>query len=108
MMKGEVWLVELPAGKGHEQQGERPALVVGSGSGLAAVIPITSITESLRFPFTCSMEPGPRNGLDKKSVALVFQITTLDERRIRCKLGSLNKEEQNAVDVLLRSYLRLD
>ena len=43
MKKGEIWAVELPEGKGHEQKGERPALVLGRANALTIIVPFNTI-----------------------------------------------------------------
>jgi mRNA interferase MazF len=78
MKNGDIWLVDLSDAKGHEQRGVRPAIVIGSANGLSLVVPLTGSMGSARFSHTCIISPGPHNGLDAESIALVFQIVALD------------------------------
>lgn len=107
MKKGEIWLVELPEGKGHEQKGLRPALVVGGANGITTAIPLTKNVERLKFSHTLLIEPSKDNGLTEASVALVFQISSLDETRFKKQLGWIPKEQRNAIDELLLSLLEI-
>ena len=107
MKKGEIWLVELPEGVGHEQKGQRPALVVGQANDLAVIIPLTSSVTREKLPFTHSIEPTNENGLTETSVALVFQIRALNETRFKKQLGWIPKEQRAAVDELLKDLLKL-
>jgi mRNA-degrading endonuclease toxin of MazEF toxin-antitoxin module len=43
----------------------------------------------LRFPATVLVEPAAKNGLRFPSVALVFQLTAVDNRFITSKVGSV-------------------
>ena len=52
--RGEIWLAELGTGRGHEQAGRRPVLVVSDDglnqgpAGLVMVIPLTSKVQKSR------------------------------------------------------------
>ena len=52
MRQGEIWWVRIPFTGGHEQAGERPALIVQSDAAIAAlptvlVVPFTSVLANL-------------------------------------------------------------
>jgi len=108
MRKGEVWFVNLPEGKGHEQKGERPAVVIGRANGLTVVIPLTGNTDKAAFSFTLHIEPRPENGLSKDSIALVFQISSMDDSRFKSKIGTITKEQQDAIDKLILEMLKIN
>lgn len=57
MKKGEIWLFEFPSSNGHEQAGNRPAIVasLSSTANTVVIIPFTTNVQSLRFPFTLSI-----------------------------------------------------
>jgi mRNA-degrading endonuclease toxin of MazEF toxin-antitoxin module len=107
MIKGEIWHVDLPAGRGHEQQGERPAIVMGFANNMVTVVPITSNEGAAKFPFTYVIEADKENQFIVDSVALVFQVVTLDKTRLKRRTGILTKEQQASVDGLLRKLLSL-
>ena len=80
MKKGDIFLVDLSSGFGHEQRGFRPAILVSSFiAGMVVVIPLTTKFESLRFPYTLSIIASSVNSLEQNSVALVFQIKSIDK-----------------------------
>jgi mRNA interferase MazF len=108
MRKGEVWFVDLPEGKGHEQKGERPAVVLCRANGLTTIIPLTGSTDKATFSFTLHIEPRPENGLSKDSIALVFQITAMDDSRFKSKIGTITKEQQDAIDKLILEMLKIN
>lgn len=107
MRKGEIWFVELPEGKGHEQKGERPALVLGRANGLTVIVPLTGNIDKATFPFTQHIEPTPENGLSKDSIALVFQISSMDDTRFKRKIGAIQKAQQDAIDKLVLDLLKI-
>jgi len=108
MKRGEIWLVDLSDAKGHEQRGERPALIMGSANGLVVVVPFTTTLSTVRFSHTFSVNPTPQNGLDRESVALVFQIVALDRERFIHKMGSVAEQQWEAITALAKDLLNLD
>ena len=108
MKKSEIWIVDLADSKGHEQKGERPAIVLGRANGLLIVVPLTKTLESARFSFTELIEQTPENGLNADSIALVFQIVSLDDLRFKRKLGTVSKEKQDAIDKLILEMLKIN
>jgi mRNA interferase MazF len=91
---GEVRWVELPSRGGHAQAGRRPAVVVQSTTGLPTtlIIPLTTQLDALRFAGTVLVETDSQNGLRRASVALVFQLTAIDNRYIADRMGVIPKE----------------
>ncbi|OPZ43337.1 MAG: toxin ChpB [Euryarchaeota archaeon ADurb.BinA087] len=108
MKRGEIWLVDLSDAKGHEQRGERPALIMGSANGLVVVVPFTTTLSTVRFSHTFSVSPTPQNGLDHESIALVFQIVALDRERFIHKMGSIAEQQWEAITALAKDLLNLD
>lgn len=108
MKTGDIWLVDLSDAKGHEQQGVRPAIIVGGANGLSVIVPLTSSMGSARFSHTYILSPAPHNGLDTDSVALVFQIVALDRDRFRHRIGSIGEPHRLAIVALIRDLLGLE
>ena len=95
MRRGDVWRVRLPAVPGHTQAGTRPAVIVQEDQSTALlptvlVIPFTGTLAALRFPGTLRVAPDAQNGLTVPSVALVFQLTTIDKTSCLQRLGVLD------------------
>jgi mRNA interferase MazF len=107
--KGDVWLVDLPEGVGHEQKGKRPAVVIVhiKQNSVVVVIPITGGLANDRFSYTHCIEPSMENGLSDESVALVFQIRALDPQRFIQRKGKLGKKDMDEIDSLLLDMLQL-
>ena len=104
MTVGDVYLVELPARGGHAQAGRRPAIILQSITTLPTtlLIPLTSQLDALRFAGTVLVEADSQNCLRQHSVALVFQLTAVDNRFISVRLGRVSEE------VLEQIFLALD
>ena len=107
MHKGEIWLIDLLDGKGHEQTGHRPGLIIGKGNGLIIVIPLTKNIERANLPFTEIINCSPQNGLTCDSVALIFQIVSLDETRFIKKMGEITKEKHLAINGILVEMIKI-
>ncbi len=108
MKNGDIWLVDLSDAKGHEQRGMRPAIVVGGANGLTLVVPLTSSMSSARFSHTYIISPSPHNGLDVESIALVFQIVSLDRDRFEHRIGAIGEQHWLAIVALIRDLMELD
>lgn len=108
MKKGEIWILNLPLLDGREQRGIRPGLVIGdTKTGMIITIPLTSNIQVLRFPQTVEIKRSQRNGLDKDSIAMVFQIQSLDKKRFVKMVGELEDVKLNEIDGMLRNLLNL-
>jgi mRNA interferase MazF len=86
--RGEIWLVDLGSGRGHEQSGQRPVLVVSDDTlnagpaGLVIVIPLTSkVAKSKNIPAHIPVDP-PEGGLQTPSVILCDQLRTISKDRL--------------------------
>jgi len=99
---GDVVFVNLPSHspKGHEQEGRRPAIIVGVPLGdvrypVVVVVPLTTQfggwvnRNSSLYPI---IQAGAA-GLPQKSVALCDQIRAVDIQRVIGYLGSLSFEQ---------------
>jgi mRNA interferase MazF len=107
MKKSEIWLAELPSGKGHEQKGVRPCIIMGKIYGLACILPLTSSCNRATMGFTELIEQTPSNGLSNDSVALLFQLTTISEERLIKKIGAITDQQQNTIDTQLKNMLKI-
>ena len=108
--RGEVWLVNFNPGRGSEQQGIRPALVVQNDTGnrYAATTIVAAVTTTIkRYPVTVVL-PARSCGLPQDSMVNTAQVLTLDKSRLIRRLGSLDTEQLSAVDRALRISLALD
>jgi mRNA interferase MazF len=105
LKRGEIWLVSLDDGKGHEQKGDRPAIILGGANNLHTVIPLTTNITLASFSHTHILEPTKENGLDQDSVAMVHQIVSIDKGRFKHKIGVLSDSDLKGISVLLNTLL---
>lgn len=110
---GDVLLVALPAQepKGHEQEGLRPAVVVGlpervgtARYPLSLVAPMTTQrgTWAERSPDLYPILEAGSGGLTRTSIVLLDQVRSLDLGRIRGYLGSLEREKLAPISAGIR------
>jgi len=102
MNRGEIYDVELdPPGQvpGHEQTGFRPVLIISpqaynNRSLFVLIAPFTTNQNTERLPYTIPVEPSRMNGLDTRSILLVLQVRSLDNRRFRAnrRRGTIEPE----------------
>ncbi|MDO8553324.1 MAG: type II toxin-antitoxin system PemK/MazF family toxin [Candidatus Micrarchaeota archaeon] len=104
MKKGEIWLFEFPSSNGHEQAGDRPAIVISASStaNTVVIIPFTTNLQSLRFPSTLAVNQSKENGLIEESVALVFQIRAIDKKRMIKQVGSLESKYLKEIESMMK------
>lgn len=94
--QGDVVWVDLPAARGSEPAGRRPALVLQhdrfnrSRIATAVVAAITSNLKLADAPGNVRLRKGEA-GLPRPSVVNVSQIATVDRGRILAKAGQLSR-----------------
>lgn len=95
--QGDIYLVNLNPTKGHEQSGTRPVLVLQKDIlnqylNTVTISPITSNLNS-KGKMTTYFLPKKKSGLHQDSVALLFQIRTIDKSRLIKKVGHLKEDD---------------
>ena len=103
--RGDIYYADLSPVVGSEQGGIRPVLIVQNDVGnrysptvIAAAI--TSQVSKAKMPTHISL--GARSfGLTKDSVVLMEQIRTLDKKRLREKMGTLDADNMRRIDQAL-------
>jgi mRNA interferase MazF len=100
--RGEIYYADLSPVVGSEQGGLRPVLIVQNDTGnkhsptvIAAAI--TSQINKARLPTHIELE-AKSYGLTKDSVVLLEQIRTIDKRRLKERMGSLDERLMTQVD----------
>jgi mRNA interferase MazF len=108
MNKGEIWIVKLPSSNGHEQYDKRPAILLAdTDDDITIVTPFTSNTQALKFTNTLEITPNSENGLDQKSIALIFQTRAIDEKRLHNKIGKLKENNIQRINNKLKKILQI-
>lgn len=105
IVRGEIYYADLSPVIGSEQGGLRPVLVIQNdvGNKYSPTIIIAAITSQLtkaKLPTHIELDKNKYN-LSKDSVILLEQIRTLDKRRLREKISSVDKSTMKSVDIAL-------
>jgi mRNA interferase MazF len=107
--RGEVWLVNWSPGRGSEQAGRRPALVIQNdiGNEKASTTIVAAISSSVKiFPMNVKIDT-PEGGLELPSIVKTSQILTVDKKRLERRLGQLNSEKMEEVNQAIKLSLDL-
>jgi len=108
MKKGDICLIEFAQFKGHEQIGLRPAIILSKETAnLIVVVPMTSKLEALKYTCTLEINPSEKNGLKTKSVAMIFQLRAVDIRKIRKKIGEIEENILQKINLEIKELVNL-
>jgi mRNA interferase MazF len=110
--RGEIWDVNWSPGRGAEQQGTRPALIIQNDRGnLSVNYPLTIVASMSRtereLPLHVRIAPSEENGLTDYTDVKCEQVMTIEKSRLLRRRGSINAEELHRVDTALKLSLSL-
>jgi mRNA interferase MazF len=110
--RGEIWDVNWSPGRGAEQQGTRPALIIQNDRGNASPsYPLTIVASMSRtereLPLHVRITPSEDNGLTDYTDVKCEQIMTIEKSRLIRRRGSISPEELHRVDNALKLSLNL-
>lgn len=99
ILRGEVRWADLSPGRGREQTGRRPVLVLSQDvfnerSGTVIAMAITSRPQQAGFPLALEIKAP---GLPKRSWVKISQVRTLSAERIGKRIARLAPEELSQV-----------
>ena len=100
--RGDIYYADLSPVVGSEQGGVRPVLIVQNNVGnrfsptvIAAAI--TSQQSKAKLPTHIPLY-AHSSGLAKDSVVLLEQVRTIDKRRLREKMGTVDETSMNQIN----------
>src|SRR6266852_8097369 len=110
--RGEIWDVNWSPGRGAEQKGIRPALIIQNDRGNASLsYPLTIVASMSRtereLPLHVRIAPSEENGLSDVTDVKCEQLMTIEKSRLIRRRGSINSEEMSRVDTALKLSLSL-
>src|SRR5205823_178246 len=110
--RGEIWDVNWSPGRGAEQQGMRPALIIQNDRGNASLsYPLTIVASMSRtereLPLHVRIIPSPENGLSDPTDVKCEQLMTIEKSRLIRRRGYISAEELGLVDMALKLSLNL-
>ena len=103
--RGDIFYADLSPVVGSEQGGVRPVLVIQNdvGNKFSPTVIIAAITSQLtkaKLPTHIELNKDKYN-LTKDSVVLLEQIRTLDKRRLKEKVSSVDNMSMRKVDIAM-------
>ena len=110
--RGEIWDVNWSPGRGAEQKGTRPALIIQNDRGnTSPSYPLTIVASMSRtereLPLHVRIAPSEENGLTDFTDVKCEQVMTIEKSRLIRRRGSISSEELGKVDVALKLSLNL-
>ena len=112
--RGEIWIVDFSPGRGSEQGGERPALVLQNDAGnqnsrYPNTVVLAMSTKGKPIPFHVEIAPNPGNGLREITYVKCEQVLTITKSRLqgRAPLGRITSAEMRRVEIAVKLSLAL-
>lgn len=103
--RGEIYYADLSPVIGSEQGGIRPVLIVQNDIGnkfSPTVIAAAITSQRFKTDLPTHIHVNAHDcGLAKDSIVLLEQVRTLDKKRLREKMGILDKNEMYKIDKAL-------
>lgn len=111
ILKGEIYLADLNPTVGSEIAKTRPVLIVSNDvnnryAATVTIVPITSTTEKI-YPFEVFLPKGEGNLLND-SKAKANQIRTIDELRLKKRLGKINENKLKEIEQAILIHLEIE
>ena len=103
--RGELYYADLSPVVGSEQGGLRPVLIIQNNIGnkyspTVIIAAVTSQISKAKLPTHIALKKEKYN-LSKDSVVLLEQLRTLDKLRLKDKIGSLDAQVMQKIDLAL-------
>ena len=108
--RGEIYWVNWNPGRGSEQSGIRPALVIQNdvGNRISPTTIVAAITTAIERPYPFLVRiTKEESGLPKDSSANLSTIMTIDKSRLGNKCGELDNVKMAQVDNAIKVSLAI-
>jgi len=110
--RGQIWLIDWSPGRGSEQLGRRPALIIqtdaaNSNPRYPNTIVLTLSTKGLNVGTHVRLEPDRTNGLKETSWAKCEQILTISKDRLTTLLGTVSPDDLRRIESATKTALSL-
>lgn len=108
--RGEIYWVDWSPGRGREQRGLRPALVIQNdvGNKFSPTTIVAALTTAIEktYPFLVKVT-AKESGLTKDSTINLAVIMTIDKTRLTNKCGELDQAKMLEVNEAIKASLGL-
>jgi len=109
-LRGEIYLVNWNPGRGSEQSGQRPALVIQNDTGNkfspTTIVAACSTAGIKPYPFIVRIL-AKESGLVKDGYVNLSQVMTVDNGRLETRMGALTERKMDEVDEAIHNSLGL-
>ena len=111
--RGQIWLVDWEGGRGSEQQGRRPAVIVQTDGanrsvGYPNTIVVAISSKGKPVPTHVHIRPSTQNGLKRESFVKCEQLLTISKWRLIGKpWGHLDDVDIDRINHALKLTLAL-
>lgn len=107
IQRGDIYHANLNPVMGSEQGGFRPVLIIQNNRGnqYSPTVIVASITSRLKHKMPTHVALRETHGLEKDSVVLLEQIRTLDKKRLKNYVETLDRHHMRKVDKALCASL---
>lgn len=108
--RGEIYWVDWSPGRGSEQAGIRPALIIQNdlGNKFSTNTIVASVTTAIDRLYTFQVKVSPEeSGLPRLSIIDLASLETVDKGRLKDKCGELSSEKMAQVDEAIKVSLGL-
>ena len=109
-VRGEIYLVNWNPGRGSEQSGKRPALVIQNDTGNrfspTTIVAACSTAGIKPYPFIVRIS-AKESGLVRDGYVNLSQVMTVDNGRLETRLGTLTEKKMDEVDDAICNSLGL-
>jgi len=106
--RGELYWLDWSPGRGSEQTGLRPALIIQADAGNTnphynlTIVATVSTKGKATIPTHVELKPSPENGLREVSYVKAEQIMTVAKERLRDRLGRVTQQDMGRVEAALK------
>ena len=108
--RGEIYWVDWSPGRGSEQSGLRPALIIQNDTGNkyspTTIVASISTAPERPYPFLVRFTVA-ESGLERDSAVNLSQILTIDQMCLGDKCGELDPTKMAEVDEAIKTSLAL-
>lgn len=106
--RAELYWLDWSPGRGSEQTGLRPALIIQADAGNAnpryglTIVATVSTKGKATIPTHVELAPSPENGLREMSYVKAEQIMTVAKDRLRSHIGRITEQDMGRVEAALK------
>ena len=108
--RGEIYWVDWNPGRGSEQSGVRPALVIQNdvGNDFSPTTIVAALTTAIERPYPFLVKVSAKeSGLPKDGSVNLAVILTIDKTRLRDRCGELSESKLSEINEAIKVSLGL-